>query len=231
MKIGIYGDSYAAIRHPSSQNFSWPKLISAYYPTVMFSLIGSNFFYSYEKLLKTYSHVDQCILILTNPMRIKLNDSVNIGPGLRFAHSIRPEQDFRQVIDPMTIEALKATDYYYKYLYDYNYMHEVQHGLVERLLTRIPNLLMIPAFPNSYCGDPFVINTQSISLYDISCAEENHWKIKKMDNDCRECHLSIENNIILKDIILENLGRGIIELDKTRFNLMPEYKEWYYDNN
>lgn len=232
MKLGIYGDSYAAINKPSSQHFSWPKLISEHYPTIIFSLRGSNFFYSYEKLLKTYSYVDQCILILTNPSRIKINNSINLNPySLQFAHSIRSENDFKQVNDPMAIEALKATDYYYKYIYDYNFMHEVQHSLVERLLAKIPNLLVIPAFPNSYSRDSFKINKVSTSLFDISIAEINHWKIKNLYPDDRECHLSIENNVILKDIVLENLGRGIIELDKTRFNLTPEYKEWYCVNN
>lgn len=234
MILGIFGDSYAAIRHASSQKFGWPGLISEVYPTVNFSLTGSNFFYSYQKILKKFSFFDQCVLILTNPSRISLNDSINIHTSLKFAHNIRPKEDFKKVFNSMSIDALSSTDYFYKYIYDYDFMHEVQHCMVERLLAKIPNLLIIPGFQNSYNSHPFEINTTSLSLYDISITEQNHWNmegkpVKSIDG--RECHLSIENNIILKDIILENLGKGLIELDITRFNLTPEYKEWYYDDN
>lgn len=234
MKIGIYGDSFAH-SEPWSEyrgSKSWVDYLKDTPDLEIenYAVSGTGVYYSYHKFLETYTNYDKCIFFVSASDRVWLSGIFNndlkkesIEPYYtngrwKTEHRHTGLNQLRKVYDHI--------DAYYGYFHNFK-KEERMAALMLDHITRLigqRNVLIVPCFIECFNYYKFSSN---IPLYDITAAEEAHWKINYYKDyrekycDIRRCHMSDQNNKMIGSKIRKWLDNGNFSLDESDI-VMPE---------
>ena len=224
MKLGIFGDSFAGAKFEQNLDLSWVDILSETFDVTNYAVAGSSLYYSVDLLRKNYTKFDKIIFIATMPGRISMQPyKVTVDPTdpHRFKHissllsvdHTLPLLKKNHPKENMLIKTWEAAESYFMYLQNHDYEHYV-HKLMLNDIQHLPaNLLIIPAFRES-----FNHMNQGMSLIEIVEKENAHWGIDNYSDvlsksyDARQCHLSKENNIILANKFADYFRTGRLQL-------------------
>ena len=229
MKIGVFGDSFAADNKMNPTD-SWVDVVRSEFEVDNYGESGSNLFFSVTKFKEHAEKYDTAIFIITAPGRIKLVDNIpvwdenkrHIGGYSTIKHTIveaKQRGNFQTFL-----MALQAVHGFYNYIQNDLYDNYVHNLMLEDIKKIHHNTIFIPAFNNSSSEE---INA---CLCDIHTKENRNFGfeyVSKHYNDIRNCHMTAENNLILGNQIIDCLKL------KKEFNLSidefvtPNNKEFY----
>ncbi len=230
MKIAVFGDSFA-----DDYNL-WPDPYVGVGPSWVdylrnqnieidnYSCGGTSLFYSYQKFILKYQEYDKVIFLVTSPGRITvpINDQTEDYYNIASVENkLKDCFDFERKIK---LTAIRDYFIYVKYdVYD-NVVHEL---LIEDILKKHKDTLLIPCFENSK------INNQ-IPLFNISHFEAEFWNLEEiLPNssevyDARKCHMSEENNLMLGQEIYNWVKNGNYNLTSEKFkNPTKEFSHYF----
>lgn len=200
MRIGIFGDSFAA----ASTRPVWPRHLQDHgHECTVYGRSGSSIWYSVRLLQKHADQHDFLIWCVTMPGRLSLETKHN-WIHWRWVEPLT-------TADPDVRRLQEIFRDYYLNLVDIEEDNLLWSSLVYRLMTIYPNLMVIPCFPPPL-KMPF-------NLWDLCCHEirpgfkdEGKWRnwFQNYD-DPRPGHLTPENHAILAREILHNLRPGIFQ--------------------
>jgi hypothetical protein len=230
MKIGIFGDSFAADNKMNPTN-SWVDILRNDHEIENHSLPSTNLYYSILKIKEHYKKYEKIIFVVTQPSRIKISDSVPCpDPTRRYvAHwpnikYLINDANRNNIHDGPLIDAYNTALNYYKYIQDNVYDEYIHKLMLDDIVRMSSNIMLIPAFPDSIPGK------QVCSLIKIREKENLAWGygyfIPTDFNDERNCHLTEENNLILARKILDSINSDFLDLNLDDF-VTPLNKEFY----
>jgi hypothetical protein len=215
MKIGIFGDSFAArpghAHLPEDKTF-WSDTIGEVHDVENFGKAGTNLYWSYNLLKDNYHKFDTIIFVATgfgryyipNADHHTVKHAFNIAQIKYLLTLGKPNEDESYSDHDLTI--LKTLRDYKLYVED-----DIQSALFHELLLSeikrmVPNIILIPSWKG--CVDPLKevrgIDLGYNSLIDISTLDIDYCKISFNDVllDRRYAHISPANNLILgKDLL------------------------------
>ena len=248
-KLLIIGDSFAADPSIWFHNYdSWVEILrkETNYDITNKAVGGSSLFYASEIFYKLQSTFEKIILVETNSGRrycpIPALDINVHKTGHHFTQGLYQNNLNKQKLDKGSenylqgLKTLEAIEQFYLYVYnwkEHNYYHEL---MLEDLMMKRPDMIVIPAFHDS----KYSRRTKSC-LNDISDLEFSHYNIThehlSHDNgriDIRPCHMSADNNRILAEKVKLWLTGAPVEIDVRDFKkpnvpineYFPFRKEW-----
>ena len=215
MKIGIFGDSFAArasLFTAEDQTF-WCDIIGTKHEVENFSKAGTNLYWSYNLFKEHYRDFDTIIFVVTGFGRLYTPNAKNTHVKHAFNMS-QIEHLLACGGTPGTGEAFSDHDLtILKTLRDYKlYVEDDMQSalfhdmLLDRIKSLVPNVILIPSWGG--CLDPLKevhhIDVNYNSLLDISRLDLDYCGISfnSVKIDKRFAHLSPTNNMILgKDLI------------------------------
>jgi len=217
MKVGIFGDSYCDKNSIIDQP-SWFEILESYgHKVKSYGEGGSSVLYSASLLDKHAEEFDFLIWGVTNPPRL----SITIDHDPYVLHFTSTDSYNAEEFDNIeTRTKVNAACNYYKHLLDVNEQNLVASALINYMMSKYPNLMIIPCF-----YDPLKLD---FNLFDL-CSKEINYYFPNMDHsefyqtytDMRRCHLSKENNKILADLVAKNLQPGIFQTNYKNFVMCP----------
>jgi hypothetical protein len=216
MNIAIFGDSYA---EKMAGPKAWWQVLKQYgHQVTSFGEGGSSINFSAKLILEKHKDFDFIIWCMTTPGRF----SIEIPDCPRTFHTarvlthtgVRVSNDIPAGIEN---EIINTCQLYLKYVFDIGLENFLGKALANYFLQLIPNLMIIPCFP-----DPLQTN---FDLYALCTKElqqvfpgmETH-KVYESWQDIRPCHFTPQNNQILAEIIANNLKPGIFSTDYSNFS-------------
>lgn len=217
MNIAIFGDSYAEKNRMSNQ-LSWFELLEEHgHQVTSFGEGGSSVVYSASLIEQHSDKFDFLIWAVTNPPRlsIQIDEKPNV---LHFTQgNSHSNNKFKSV---ETKNKINAVEQYFKYLLDFQDQELIASALVNYMMTKHSNLMIIPCF-----HDPLRLD---FNLF-VLCEKEINYYFPNWDlveffetyRDMRRCHLSLENNKILADLIAKQLKPGIFQASYDDFVMNP----------
>lgn len=238
MKIGIFGDSYAAINTLKSRYCAWPEILAQKYNVSNYAVAGSSALYSIQQIQSIHTYYDRIIFVVTHPGRIMLNCHVQKAVDnldLQYHNFIHltgdPEQinarikevsfdmNENKVVIKKALQAALQYVYWLKESKNDEYIHKLMIDDIKRLRS---DIIFIPAFSNS-------LQEHRISMSDIHHKENEYWKndLDKIDkelySDFRFCHMIDENNEIFATNVIKWLnGEPVaINLDDYVYPSVP----------
>lgn len=211
MRIGVFGDSFAASRVECGSQIWWRHLARLGHDVTCHGAPGSSLDYSAKIIYAQGAQYDFVIWCATTPGRfsVKVNDtwvhtSGNIRTGLAQEQAIG-----------------EAVETYKKYLFDWSTANLYGKAIIAYLQNQIPNMMIVPSFPPPIYTDQDPIG---FNLFHLSERETLHYFPTKsfadvMDqyHDLRPAHLTPQNNKILAELIAAKLEPGIFTADYQAF--------------
>jgi hypothetical protein len=217
MKIAIFGDSYASTyAHNHAKPYpSWSEMLLTKYDVVNFSENGSSLYYMKRIFDREHRKFDKIVFCITAPTRLEfkvetLEKNLNYTPWYQHIPTIHTIKQRLQIPELTELDKKR-----YKILYDYileiqdleqeQYKHTM---MLNDITTQRQDTILIPAFPTSIDG-------QTNCLEDITRFEDSIFnKTTGTYFDGRLCHMSLENNKVVFDIVEDALL-----INKTKINL------------
>lgn len=233
MKIGIFGDSFAATTtrnhkiyegHPILDEIGkpWPVLLKETYTDVdIFAQAGSDLYFSYKLFKDNFQSYDKNIFIVTSAGRRSV--SLEGKNYLHFSNSLLAEH-INDRTEGIEKDISAAAINWFRYLLDYE-REDLFHDLMVKEIKKIdPNCLIIHSFDNKH----------SLGLINIFKMENHCWNadIKNGDRkhkDFRYCHMTKENNQIMHDKInycIRTSSEFNLNLTEFRKPKIEEYKKY-----
>jgi len=238
MKIGIFGDSFA---DPFKNNptKSWIDILAENYDIACFGHRGTSLYFSAKLLEENYSKFDKCVMMVTHPGRIEfpreieklLLNEIADCPNMFSRHITSHGQadlkfkNFKELGKSKTANAYKAAMDFYTYLHDEEKESYIHNIIVKYLKDKFPNLILLRISSAT--------NLPNMPISDISIMETNKWGAFKFQpgfgfNECRNCHLTEANNVILGNKIVDMLQGKHVDLKITDFvHPAAEEKDFY----
>lgn len=224
MKIGIFGDSFCE-KKPIPNQPSWFELLKRHgHEVTSFGEGGSSVLYSACLIEKHAKDFDLLIWGVTSPTRLSI--TISEKPHILHFPTI-DAHNAKNFKKEETVLKINAVTDYFKYLMDFEEQDLVASALINHLMAKY-NLMIVPCFL-----DPL---KPEFNLFDL-CAREIDYYFPGITHDdffqnyidLRRCHLSLENNKILSDIIADNLRSGIFQTSYDNFVNPGADKEFYFD--
>ena len=217
MKIGIFGDSYAANRIENDTK-SWVDIIAEKYEVTNYASAGTSLFYSMS-IFEQYQHrFDKVIFVVTSPGRLLLDNANN--RSLSIAGLRDCETKIENTSNPFELKILHAVRDYYIYVQNYNFNKYVHRLMIEKIKRIRPDTVLIPASLEKF-DDIF----SGASMCDIELKENNAWGIGGII-DYRHCHMTAENNAIFATKVEEWLNGKPVQINLDDF-VTPMNREFY----
>ena len=230
MKIGVFGDSFAALKFEKNTTLSWVDILSKKYDITNFSLTGSSLFYSVQKFKSFHQDYDKIIFLVTSPGRLLLEyqpyfkrpEDVNITSlstteycyNNLINHPTTHEND-------MMLKIYKAALDYFKYIKNDEYDRYIHNLMVTDIVNTRSDAILIP------------VTRDSLKLYknvmdEIKIMEMKEWGLSPFSTfaDFRNCHMTEENNAIFATKVEKWLNGSPVEIRLDDF-VTPMNKEFY----
>lgn len=215
MKIGIFGDSFANFRRIKNSSLDWVQILGTKYSITNYGEKASSFYFSADNFLKHHKNFDKVIFCITGCGRLYLPEHSaytqivpNFGPkSSRHAYPSIGELKSEELADQKSIEIVNAVKSYYMYIENLSERAYFQQCAVRDLRRIRPDGLF---FENE--------------LWDVSFAEDEFYLKGKNRNDYfdnRHCHLSVENNKRLAELVDEWIKNPSVSFNLDQFILPP----------
>jgi len=237
MKLGIFGDSFAAKLNPNLSrthtDLSWMELVKEHLGCSMkiHALQGTSLWFSFEKFMQFHEKYSHIVVCYTGAERI------NYMPAHLASYSVIQEKDDidKEHFTSNIAEELLTIATARKLLYNYDLDLFIYQQIFEKIneLCFLKNIKLVNLTTTTHPLD--LTNRKGDCLLDLSSISAGECKIVDiigaLPNDPRCCHMSKENNIVLADIIKEsflNENSSVIPLDKnTNFVFSKEISNRY----
>jgi len=212
MNIGVFGDSFAMASY--ERNIWWRVLEQQFGHTVTsYGQSGSSIEYSAVLIEQLHTQFDFMIWCLTWPNRA----SLKTPDGYIHTGNLvgKQKKTGRSDIDAK----INACIEYSNLAVDHDATNLIYRTAAYGFLQRYPNLMIIPCFDQPM-HTPF--NLFSLSLMEVEHyfpAESSFSKVLSKYHDMRPAHLTIENNMILAQLINHDLKSGIFQTEYSNFSL------------
>jgi hypothetical protein len=247
MKIGIFGDSFAALKFKQNPTPTWVDILQEKFDITNFAVTSSNLYYSVNKFKEEHEKFDKIIFVATVPGRLQLPDWIetevdshryatnlsNVECELAHWHSLNEFEKKHLGINFNLIRAHEAARNYYAYLDNEMYNNFIQKLMIDEVCRLRDDTVMIPVEFSSF-GDPRTMPTTPLS--DVCKKELRAWnetiysiQTKMIESDLRDfrnCHLTAENNAILAEKVEEWLSGALVQIRLDDF-ATPTNKEFY----
>lgn len=217
MKIGIFGDGYAALEFTGPGDIipTWPHDLEKHgHECTIYGRNGTSIWYSVRLLKKHAAEHDFLIWCVTMPGRLTISTK-EVAPPDNIVNYRWLENPNTQFKDARRLQEI-FRDYYLN-LVDIEEDNLLWGSLVHRLMALYPNLMVIPCFPPPL-KMPF--NLWDLCCYEIRpCfADQQQWRHwNKYYRDGRANHLLRENHVRLAREIHDNLRPGIFQTTYDKF--------------
>lgn len=246
MKIGIFGDSFAAHSNleqkrlltkegkviGENMTLGWPEIIESKYQTKHHAQAGSSLIFSVNEFMKYHSYYDKIIFVLTQPGRVLLNNEIEELCNKihkRGWHHIAGISDTSRKLKNFSLEnsdfalikkAFHAAQNYYYFIQRQEneiYLHKL---MIEDIKKIRSDIIFIPAFATSFG------NYENItSMWQIMEKEDAHWRTDPANHkyfadnysDLRHCHLTEENNFIFAEKVFQWLNGNSVVINLDDF--------------
>lgn len=231
MKLGIFGDSFAAhINHHYGE--SWITMLSQEFDADVYAKPGASGYWVYEQFLNNCEKYDKIIYIATYPLRLSLSFGT-VASIPHIEHLLKqkdngwsgPQTEIMKAVKDYMLIAMTDTEIEKQHVLFYNMM-------LEKVKYSGHDILIIPAF--TYRGVEF-----KNCLWDITQMEERAWGQEWKDylksrqqvrGDKRQCHLTLENNRRLYKMVSNTIetvqGVVVFNVDANQFS-QPDSLENY----
>ena len=219
MKIGIFGDSFAAPKydHPLNDTATtWVECLGKNYYVKTFGINGASLFYSMQLFLKNHHLFDRNIFAITNPHRFVIPDHKQVLPKhMRFICGLNSVEIFEAAIKNKTqknkkeiLELLNHAKNYIIHVQDKEF-NEYAHNLLMDQIKRIrPDTILVPCFYDSLIeldGSLPLAAGVTIENDAWGISAERYSKLMIDHVDIRPTHFTEENNMMLAEKINECL--------------------------
>lgn len=229
MKIGIFGDSFASDEKKNPTD-SWIDILRKSHDVENHAYNGTNLYFSISKIKEHYKKYEKIIFVVTQPSRIKIADHIPCYDSMKryvahwpMVNRLIEDANKHEIYDGPLIDAYNAVLDYYKFIQDDTYDNYIHNLMLDDIVKICHNVILIPAFKNSIQGN-------HNSLIEVRTNENKAWSydyfIPEGFRDERNCHLTVENNIILAKKAEEWLDGSPVEIRLDDF-ATPINKEFY----
>jgi hypothetical protein len=195
MKIGVFGDSFAALQRNTT--LSWVDILAEKYSVTNHAIVGSNLYYSVEEFKKHHSNYDKIIFIVTQPGRLRASKVLPLDIDQQFIQ--RFIFNFSHGLEASKYQKLawEAANQYYLYLQDINHDRYIHNLMLKDIKEIRPDIILIPGFLDSWYGADH-------AMFRIVLKENTAWDLGQstiIENykDLRNCHMIAENNFIFAE--------------------------------
>lgn len=238
MKIGIFGDSFAANNpylhakiigeEEAAKRKSWVDHIEIEKGIRVgnHAKPGSGLYFSYSEFKKYQRTYDKIIFVVTDWGRLWV-PNISIGsahiPGITNC-----EVNMNHCKDEDDLIIYKAAHDYYIYLQNMQEQIDLHKLMVNEILRIRSDALLIPSFDNdTRC---FIPEWKGYCLEDIDTIDNSFYKIKRRGIDLKHCHMNNDNNLIFAKQVIEWIDRQTpIKIDLKDYVAPKEPVEYYYD--
>lgn len=224
MKIGVFGDSFGCeyISITGSTNESWMQsLREKGYDVTTHGLYGTSVWYSYKKFLENFNNYTHIVFVYSSINRIhNLPESIATFSSMYAADDdmLRSSIVFNNLNLEDQEQLLKIIDVQ-RYIDDYQFNAFVCQNVFNNVnyLANYAGKKLVNVLPFNGLGSPdnFDLTNRTgsciTSLLKVSLKEMPNI-FKKTWQDPRYCHLSLENNAVLADMILESFHSDSAEI-------------------
>jgi hypothetical protein len=224
MKIGIFGDSFAARASPPAvedQTF-WSDVIGKVHDVENFAKAGTNLYWSYTLIKDNYYKFDTVILVVTGFGRLYTPNAKNTHikhafnlPQIEHLLETGKVPGVGEAFSEHDLTILKTLRDYKLYVEDDMQSALFHDMLLDRIKSLVPNVILIPSWGASLDSLKEVhhIDVNYKSLIDISKLDLDYCGISfnNIMFDKRFGHLSPSNNMILGQDLL-----SYIESDRKK---------------
>jgi len=224
MKIGIFGDSFAASKGPTS----WGSLLASMNNCVIenFAERGTSLFYSYLKFVENYEKLDVIILLVTGPGRLYHKDIIcpNYSSTQHHLNNMR-----EQLTQSGFINHVKAAEQYFLYLQDDDFDKFVHTALIEKVIElsnkNNKKLIMLPSLGEAMNPDVMPYSGVEFFLDRINGEERKHFGVPiegmYLERPTLQNHLTDENNLVFAKLLTRIINGEEIKICNTDFNPTP----------
>lgn len=235
MRVGIYGDSYAA-KHLRGNGVSWSEILASQnkFTVENYGVNGSSLYYSYREFERTHAQLDKIIFLVTGGARMTLNIPKELDESNSALKHCTGHDSLKFIIesnfqDNFYLKRLnEAVKLYYEYILDHH-KEDLWQALLTKEIQRIrPDALLIPCFDN--------INLKQFNntLSDICDIDVKHYRLdsrKAMLADKRHGHMNQQNHQIFANMISTWIDTNVFDFDIRKFVSSPDPVEYYFDTN
>lgn len=214
MKIGVFGDSYADKRYVTSDvPCIWYNFLATDHNHSIdcFGESGSSILFSAELIVEKFKDYDLVIWCLTTPGRFSLPNKIN---GRNY--HVTTAWDQCQSKDLEIIKKHSVCIDYLKYIFEWKTENFIGKALVHHVRDLCQNVMIMPCFPPPLDA--------RFNLYNLCETEAQHYfpartipEIYKTYQDLRPGHITVENQKILAELVVQNLGPGVFETSYENF--------------
>jgi len=231
MKIGIFGDSfgddYSVWPNPyTSVGPSWIDYLKSQNIEIdNFSCGGTGLYFSYQQFIKYYQKYDKIIFCVTSPGRINVVE--NNGIETPWYNLRQVEKELKNCFDYERKIKLTAIRDYFIYVKNDKFDKVVHKLLIEDILKKHKDTLLIPCFADSGIDNHF-------PLFNMSHFEANFWNMieilpnSEAEYDARKCHMCEENNLMLGQEIYNWVETGNYNLSRENFKTPTKEFSHYF---
>ena len=235
MRIGIFGDSFAADDRPQS----WVTLLSNDYSVDRHAFGGTSLFHCYQTMLNCdLSVYDIIIVAVTNSGR--LYTGYDIDRDKPYLSGIETALYHKKSADRSEIDRIDAGIAYYLNLSNDEYNQYVHEKLVQDIIALPPidcTLVLLPSFEHSY--SPTLRDyasghvEENFSLFRVTEMEKHSLGVKpgEAEKFTLYNHMCEENNVALYNWIKSGLGNTGVnpkKLGLNNFTQPTRSKDYYY---
>jgi hypothetical protein len=202
MRIGIFGDSFADRNLQHYNNVAWFSYLRPHHDITVHGECGSSILYSAKKILEQCQEYDLVIWCLTGAWR----HTLEIGSKKIFIHNYDLEYD-REFSDLVNI--IKEFKNKIESRQDQILIGQCIHGHVSNTAK---NIMTISCSPEILDNATSMYTMSEIELQ-YFLPDQTLYEIFSDYQDLRPCHLSLTNNKIFGNYVLERLRPGILDID------------------
>lgn len=220
MTLGIYGDSFGFKSQHNNHKF-WVKIVAeklnADYKNYCES--SSSLFYSYNLFLKTHNQQKKNIFLITFPYRytkpITLKITGNKNHHISGPHNVTLLKKTYTDLSNAELDMLTLHEYWFM-LMDEEFYKTAQELLVNDILNKRPDTIIIPCFSESLTlqqlNDIGLSRDENLNqLVDLQCrslGKKRDWSTYDDNREILNGHLTPELNEILGQLVYNRIING-----------------------
>ena len=222
MKIGVYGDSFAAPRQnlPGETDISWWEWLQEQgHEVTTWGKNASSLWYSVRGFLATHTEYDSIVFLVTSPHRFILPSRPDIlfPEDFRYIAGLYNTEFNSQLakqrrLNPEVSRILNCAKDYIVDIQDTEF-DVYAHNLMVAEIRRIrPDAVILPCFSNSLpdlSGSIPLIYINEVENHSLGEDWNSDWeKLIRSGVDLRRCHMTQANNIMIGKKVLNCLLTG-----------------------
>jgi hypothetical protein len=232
--IGVYGDSYCSVMNPDAEQNFWVNYLRDFYDITNYGYPGNSIYSCYTDYMKNYQKHDINLMVIPTVDRFysAYLENSDIAKTMSnknwYTHYLnvlfyknKYKNKFNTEDTDFNLQIFDSLRLYFEFWKDDDYVNTVHLLLVEKIKT-FENLITIDA----KSSDLDYIGLQDLAIWELNNMpgyQEQYISKgtpigyedvanKRFVRDNRICHLTVENNMILANIVCNAIENNIKEI-------------------